>query len=70
MHTSEFFKDDIRLKITRIYGADVIACPDPIEHIPRNEWEKLSEEEKNLSGVIAGKKWAEELEKNDPNVVW
>jgi len=63
-------KDDIRLKITRMYGAEVIACPDPTEYIPRREWEKLSEEEKNLSWIIAGKKWAYELEKNDPNVVW
>jgi cysteine synthase len=63
-------KNDIRLKITRIYGADVITCPDPTEYIPRDKWEKLSEEEKSLSWIIAGKKWAYELEKNDPNVVW
>jgi len=56
-------KDETRLKITRIYGADVVVCPDPTEYIPKDVWEKLSDEEKNLSWVIAGKKWAYELEK-------
>ncbi|MEM3703794.1 MAG: cysteine synthase family protein [Candidatus Bathyarchaeia archaeon] len=63
-------KSDARLKITRIYGADVIVCPDPTEYIPRDKWEKLSKEEKDLSWIIAGKKWAYELEKNNTDVVW
>lgn len=63
-------KDDIRLKITRMYGAEVVACPSPTEYMPPSKWRKLSAEEKNLSWVIAGKKWAFELEKNDPRVVW
>ncbi len=63
-------KDDIRLKITRIYGADVIPCPSPTDYMSASEWKKLSKEEKDLSWVIAGKKWAFDLEKNDPSVVW
>jgi|FaiFalDrversion2_1042247.scaffolds.fasta_scaffold00031_3 cysteine synthase len=63
-------RGDIRMRITRIYGAEVVTCPDPTQYIPEMEWERLSEEEKNLSWILAGKKWAYELEKNDPKVVW
>ncbi|MFQ6123435.1 MAG: PLP-dependent cysteine synthase family protein [Candidatus Heimdallarchaeota archaeon] len=63
-------KDDIRLKITRIYGADVFECPHPTEYFSENVWRKLSEDEKNLSWVIAGKKYMEELEKSNPDAVW
>ncbi|MFX0202917.1 MAG: PLP-dependent cysteine synthase family protein [Candidatus Hodarchaeota archaeon] len=63
-------KDAIRLKITRIYGADVFECPHPTDYMTEEVWDRLSEEDKNLSWVIAGKKYMDELEKSNPDAVW
>jgi cysteine synthase len=63
-------KDDLRLKITRTYGADVDECPPPTDYIAEDVWKQLSEEEKDLSWVIAGKKYMYELERSNPDVVW
>lgn len=63
-------RDDIRLKITRAYGADVSECPPPTDYVPEEVWKQLSEEEKGLSWIIAGKKYMYELERGNPDVVW
>ena len=70
IYKPQVLKDDIRIKITRIYGAEVFECPSPTEYIPKDLWDKFSETEKNLSWVIAGKKYMYDLEKNNSNVVW
>lgn len=63
-------KDDIRLKITRTFGAEVSVCPEPTGYLSKEVWERLSEEEKNLSWIIAGKMYMYELERDNPDVVW
>jgi cysteine synthase A len=63
-------RDDLRLKITRAYGADVDECPSPTDYIPEDVWKQLSEDEKDLSWVIAGKKYMYDLERSNPDVVW
>lgn len=63
-------RDNIRLKITRAYGADVGECPPPTDYITEDVWKQLSEREKDLSWVIAGKKYMYELEKGNPDFVW
>jgi cysteine synthase len=70
IYKPQVLKNDIRIKITSIYGAEVSECPSPTEYIPKDIWEQLSEKEKDLSWVIAGKKYMYELEKNNPNIVW
>ncbi|MEM3587582.1 MAG: cysteine synthase family protein [Candidatus Jordarchaeaceae archaeon] len=70
IYKPQVLKDDIRIRITRIYGAEVSECPAPTEYMPEDVWNQLSEEEKDLSWVIAGKKYMAEMEKGNPNVVW
>lgn len=70
IYKPQVLRDDVRIKITRIYGAEVSECPSPIEYIPKDVWNRLSEEEKNLSWIIAGKKYMYELERNNPDVIW
>jgi len=70
IYKPQVLNNDIRIKITRIYGAEVSECLSPTEYLPRDIWEHLSEEEKDLSWVIAGKKYMYELERNNSDVVW
>ena len=63
-------KADIRLRITKTYGADVSECPPPTDYIPEEVWNQLSDGEKDLSWIIAGKKYMYELERSNPDAVW
>jgi len=59
-----------RLKITGAYGPEVSECPPPTTYLSQAVIDKLSQEEKDLSWVIAGKTYMYELERDNPDVVW
>jgi len=59
-----------RLKITDAFGPDVCECRPPSDFLSEEVMNQLSEEEKDLAWIIAGKMHMYELEKNDPNTVW
>jgi len=59
-----------RLKLIDAYGPNICECLPPTDYIPEEDWKQLSEEEKELAWVIAGKKHMYEFEKSDSNVVW
>jgi cystathionine beta-synthase len=60
----------VRLKITEAYGPDVCECPPPTTYIPEDVFNKLPQEEKDLSWIIAGKMYMYTLERDNPDVVW
>lgn len=59
-----------RLKITDAFGPDVCECRPPSDFLSEKALNELTEEEKNLAWIIAGKMHMSELEKNNPDTVW
>jgi cystathionine beta-synthase len=62
--------DTPTLKIIDAYGASICECRPPTDFLPKEVWEQLSENEKDVAWVIAGKKHMSELEKHTSNLVW
>jgi cystathionine beta-synthase len=59
-----------RLKITHAYGVNVCECPPPSDYLPSDVWNNLSEKERNLSWIMAGKMYMYQQERDNPDVVW
>ena len=59
-----------RLKIADAYGPNICECQQPSDFLSEKVWKQLSEDEKDLAWVIAGKKHMYELERNNPDAVW
>lgn len=62
--------ESTRLKIVDAYGPTICECRPPSDFLSEKVWKQLSEDEKDLAWIIAGKKHMFELEKNNPDVVW
>lgn len=59
-----------RLKITDAFGPDVCECRPPSDFLSEDVLNQLSEEEKNLAWIIAGKMHMSKLEEKNRDHVW
>lgn len=62
--------ESTRLKITEAYGPDVCACRPPSDFMSEDIMKQIPKEEQDLAWVIAGKVHMNDLEMENPNVVW
>lgn len=62
--------ESTRLKIVDAYGPNICECRPPSDFLPEEVLKQLSEDEKDLAWIIAGKKHMYELERNNPDAVW
>ena len=63
-------KNNIRLKITETYGAEVCESRHPSDFLSREDEKQFLKENHDLTYIIAGKMHSYELEKNDSNTIW